>query len=240
MERYPAFRSHAINVSKHVALMGELARLVDTNKLLDISQLEQEMACSNDHSTHRAELYNLLDSSGISSGDKVRIALLYILRYESYNEIAIVKSKLSDRGLSSRETSILDAMLEYAGETRRAPGLYSSGVEKFLQKIGKTFSGSGLNGVENVYTQHQPVLSEVLEAVAKGKLKDSVYPLVSSGGSSRSSEVFVFILGGATFEEATKVAEFNAANPGFKVVLGGSCVQNSTSFLCEIASCFSN
>lgn len=29
MERYPAFRANSHNVSKHVALMGELARLIE-------------------------------------------------------------------------------------------------------------------------------------------------------------------------------------------------------------------
>ena len=38
LERYPAFRSQALNVSKHVALMGELARLTEVYQLLSISQ----------------------------------------------------------------------------------------------------------------------------------------------------------------------------------------------------------
>ena len=50
----------------------------------------------------------------------------------------------------------------------------------------------------------------------------------------------MFIIGGATFEEALKVAEFNTANPQQKVVLGGSCVQNSVSFLKEVGATFSH
>lgn len=33
-----------------------------------------------------------------------------------------------------------------------------------------------LQGVENVYTQHQPLLQETLDQLIKGKLKDSQYP----------------------------------------------------------------
>ena len=235
MERFPAFRSQAINVSKHVALMGELWRLVDNYKLLDISQLEQEIACSNDHSNHKTELLDKLDNAEVKSADKLRLALLYIIRYESYNEVASIKSKLCERGVSDRDSATLDAILEYAGEAKRSPGLLSSGG--FLKSIGKTF-GAGLNGVENVYTQHQPLLSNLLDNIAKGKVKDSVYPLVSSSGPSRPSEFIVFMIGGATYEEALKVAEFNQVNPGLKVILGGSCIQNSVSFLSEIVSVF--
>jgi 6-phosphogluconate dehydrogenase len=53
-----------------------------------------------------------------------------------------------------------------------------------------------------------------------------------------AGKVIVFIIGGATFEEATKVAEFNINNPSLRVILGGSCVHNSTSFLKEINNTF--
>jgi hypothetical protein len=39
-------------------------------------------------------------------------------------------------------------------------------------------------------------------------------------------------------EEATKVNAFNQANPSLKVILGGSCVHNSRSFLKEIGEFF--
>ena len=35
-----------------------------------------------------------------------------------------------------------------------------------------------MQGVENVYTQHTPLLMQTLEAVAKGRLKDAEYPSV--------------------------------------------------------------
>ena len=50
MERYPAFRSQSHNVSKHVALMSELSRLVNHCSLMDVSQLEQDLACNDEHS----------------------------------------------------------------------------------------------------------------------------------------------------------------------------------------------
>lgn len=49
MEDYPEFRKLSGNVTKHVALVGELSRLVEREKLLEISELEQNLACSDSH-----------------------------------------------------------------------------------------------------------------------------------------------------------------------------------------------
>lgn len=238
MERYPDFRSKSINVSKHVAVISELSRLTDVCQLLDISELEQEVACSNEHSLHKGELTSRIRNPKVQSADKLRLALLYLLRYESYNEIKEIKALLQDKGLNGQQLALLDAVLAYAGDARRAPGLFSSG--SIMAKLGKTFSNS-VRGAENVYTQHQPLLTGILDTIAKGKVKDAAFPpLTTNAGAvgARPSEVLVFIVGGATFEEATKVAEFNAANPSMRVILGGSCVHNSTSFLKEIGSAF--
>ena len=93
--------------------------------------------------------------------------------------------------------------------------------------------------MENVYTQHEPLLSTTLDYFAKNKqLKDSTYPNVMNITGTKPTEMIVFIVGGATFEEATKVAEFNLNNPSIRVTLGGSYIHNSNSFLKEIATSF--
>lgn len=50
-------------MSKHVAVLSELARLVDVYHLLDVSQFEQELACADDHALHYRELTEKLSSS---------------------------------------------------------------------------------------------------------------------------------------------------------------------------------
>jgi len=46
VEEYPEFRKLGGNVSKHVALVGELSRLVEKDKLLEVGELEQGLATS--------------------------------------------------------------------------------------------------------------------------------------------------------------------------------------------------
>ena len=236
MERYPEFRSKSINVTKHVAIMSELGRLIDVCQLLDISSLEQEIACTNDHSLHKKELLEKIADPKVQNPDKLRLALLFIIKYESYNEVREIKTKLLERNLSSEEVALLNSILEYAGESKRAPGLFTQG--SISSKFSQVFSQSV--NIANVYTQHQPILSGILDSIAKGKFKDSNFPLASNSTSSKPSDIFVFMAGGVTYEEAAKVAEFNTANPGMRVVLGGSCIHNSTSFLKEISNNFGN
>ena len=237
MERYPAFRAQSINVSKHVALLTEMRRLIDRYQMFRLSELEQGIACMNEHANHKRDLFDLIADDKIAASDRVRLAILYSLKYESYDEKREIKQRLAQAGIATSEQKLLDAILEYAGESRRAPNLLSQGG--IMSQIGKQLLGSIRGDFENVYTQHQPLLSSVLDSIAKSKLKDSVYPLASvSTTSSRPTETIIFIVGGATFEEATKVAEFNAANPSLKVLLGGSCVHNSRSFLDEINRTF--
>lgn len=90
--------------------------------------------------------------------------------------------------------------------------------------------------MENVYTQHSPRLESTLQDLIKGKLSQTLYPFVEGGGQTRDrpQDIVVFIVGGTTYEEAKMVAEINASSHGVRVVLGGTTVHNSTSFLEEV------
>lgn len=67
----------------------------------------------------------------------------------------------------------------------------------------------------------------------KGRLKDQTHPFAEGGGATREKpqDIIVFIIGGATYEEAKSIAQINASTPGVRVVLGGTGVLNSSMFL---------
>lgn len=95
----------------------------------------------------------------------------------------------------------------------------------------------GLNGVENIYTQHTPLLKDTLEDLIKGKLRENLYPTLGGDDGAygrRPQDIFVFIVGGATYEEAQCVHQINQAYPGVRIVLGGTTVHNSSSFFEEV------
>ena len=49
VEEYPEFRKLSSNVTKHITLVGELSRKVGELSLLDVSELEQSLACNDNH-----------------------------------------------------------------------------------------------------------------------------------------------------------------------------------------------
>lgn len=76
----------------------------------------------------------------ISTEDATRLLLLYAIRYEkhSQNEIKQLSSLL--RETRKQQTQIVDAMLQYAGATKRSSDLFgdsSSLISKSLKKASR-------------------------------------------------------------------------------------------------------
>lgn len=64
MENYPQFKKMSGTVSKHVTVVGELSRLVAERNLLEVSEVEQELACQSDHSSALQVLMLALEQGG--------------------------------------------------------------------------------------------------------------------------------------------------------------------------------
>ena len=239
MDKFPELRSQSHNVSKHVAIMGELARLVEVCGLMDVSQFEQELACSDDHNNHWKELMEKLNSPSIKVPDKLRLGLLYALRYETSGNLHMVQSAMSKGGVPQEMVNLVNVMLRYGGTKSRGPGLYGD-QNNLMSKMTKSFMSS-VQGVENVYAQHVPLLMDTMQSALKGKLSTRTHPIVQ-GSAVRAGidqvnpeEIIVFMVGGVTYEEGTKVNEFNQTMKGrAQIILAGSTVHNSTSFLEEL------
>jgi vacuolar protein sorting-associated protein 45 len=98
VDNYPEFRSMSGTVSKHVAIMTELSRLVEARQLMRVSELEQEMACNQDHAQAMDMLLQIMEESRIDWNDKLRLVLLYALRYENQkHQIPQFKKMLRDK-----------------------------------------------------------------------------------------------------------------------------------------------
>ena len=212
---------------------------------MDVSAFEQDLACVDNHAEHLRELMKKLNSSSVKIPDKLRLGMLYALRYEniptSNNAIPAVKEAMKRGGVPSDSVALVDAILRYAGSKRRGPGLYGTNTD-VTSKLMKSFMSS-VQGVSNVYSQHSPVLMDTVKGAFKGKLRGETHPLLLSGGGTSVNvegmplpqEILVFMVGGVTYEESTKIGLYNEANAGkVRIILGGSTVHNSSSFLEEL------
>ncbi|XP_015230491.1 PREDICTED: vacuolar protein sorting-associated protein 45 isoform X1 [Cyprinodon variegatus] len=233
VDNYPQFKKMSGTVSKHVTVVGELSRLVAERQLMEVSEVEQELACQNDHSSAQQNVRRLLQNPRVSELDAVRLVMLYALRYERHSSSILTSliEELSRRGVSERYRRMVQSVVEYGGKRIRGSDLITP---TDAVAITKQFF-KGLKGVENVYTQHQPLLHETLDQLIKGRLKDSQFPyLGASSLRDRPQDIMVFLIGGATYEEALTVYNLNRNTPGVRIVLGGSAIHNTKSFLEEV------
>lgn len=177
----------------------------------------------------------LLQSPRLSELDAARLVMLYALRYERHGSSGLpaLLEELRGRGGTDRYRKLVSAVVEYGGKRVRGSDLFSP---KDAVAITKQFL-KGLKGIENVYTQHQPLLQETLDQLIKGKLKDSQYPYLGPNTlRDRPQDIIVFLIGGATYEEALAVFNLNRSNPGVRIVLGGTTIHNTRSFLEEVTA----
>ncbi|KAI0036532.1 Sec1-like protein [Vararia minispora EC-137] len=245
VEEYPEFRKLGGNVSKHVALVGELSRLVGRDKLLELGEVEQGLATSSGADLKSVQAF--IADSTVSPRNKLRLVILYALRYQKQRQadIANLINLALQNGVQREDAKLVYALLNVAGADQRQDDLYST---ESLLAIGRS-ALKGLKGVENVYMQHTPHLSQTLEHLFKGRLKEASYPFLESPGPNaslqRPQDVIIFMIGGTTYAETRAVSLFNQdasqnGASGARLLLGGSCVHNSSSFLEMIRSAAAN
>jgi len=188
--------------------------------------------------------------SPIPSSNKVRLVALYSLRYERHpqNALPALLDLLGIGGVPQRDVNVrhhllpassttnnhqtIKNLLTYTTSLQRQEELFEA--ESIFSRARSGFKG--LKGVENVYTQHSPRMEQTLNNLVKGRLREQTHPFVEGSPNTREKpqDIIVFMVGGATYEEARLIAQVNASTPGVRVVLGGTVVHNSSSFLEEV------
>ncbi|XP_035546922.1 vacuolar protein sorting-associated protein 45 homolog isoform X3 [Juglans regia] len=236
VDNYPEYRKMQGNVSKHVTLVTEMSKIVEERKLMLVSQTEQDLACNGGQvaafEVFSKAVTNLLSNERISDIDRLRLVMLYALRYEKESPVQLMQlfNKLASQS-PKYKPGLVQFLLKQAGVDKRTGDLYGNWD---LLNIARNMA-RGLKGVENVYTQHQPLLFQTMESISKGRLKDVDYPFVGNHfQQGRPQEVVIFIVGGTTYEESRSVALLNASNSGIRFILGGSVVLNSKRFLKDL------
>ncbi|KZV41781.1 Vacuolar protein sorting 45 [Dorcoceras hygrometricum] len=232
VDNYPEYRKMHGNVSKHVTLVTEMSRIVEERKLMLVSQTEQELACNGGQGAAFEAVTNLLNNDSVSDIDRLRLVMLYALRYEKDSPVQLMQlfNKLASRS-PKYKPGLVQFLLKQAGVDKRTGDLYGNrDLLNYALNMAR-----GLKGVENVYTQHQPLLFQTMESIVKGRLRDVDYPYVGNHfQQARPQEVVIFIVGGTTYEEARSIALMNSTNPGIRFILGGTAVLNSKRFLKDL------
>ncbi|MPC67331.1 Vacuolar protein sorting-associated protein 45 [Portunus trituberculatus] len=164
-------------VSKHVTVVGELSRLVGNHALLAISECQQELVCGSDHSANLQRIRQLVTDPKVREVDAAVLVMLYALRHEGHPNTDL-------KGLVSalNKRSLLSSLMDFGGARARQSDLFGTQLPQDVSGIRKRFF-KGLKGVDNVYTQHKPLLLETLEEVMKGRLREGAFPYCGNAPS---------------------------------------------------------
>ena len=227
VEQYPEIKSFIGNVNKHVAVMAELSRMVTSGGLMNVSTVEQGLACDDAHSTAVEAVLSTLGDDKVSFIRKACIAALYNLRYEkTRNEMPQIQAILRPRAHATRSRA--------RPSMRRGRAARRGGGARAAQRW-----GIPVHNQKSVFRRALPAFktctlgtnppSRPYSTMPPRKLSTNDYPyLDTSGQNTDFKQIFIYVVGGVTYSEAAIVSEFNKANPnGPRFILGGSCVHNS-------------
>ncbi|MFH4977828.1 hypothetical protein AB6A40_004537 [Gnathostoma spinigerum] len=235
IEQYPEFKKISGTVSKHVSVMGELSRLVSARHLLEVSEVEQQLAADGEHSQCLNAVRKLVELDSVDPLNACRLVMLYALRFETHvnNDIAGLVQLLRRKDFNSR--NIVKAVLDFGGAARRQNDLFGGSAMAMTKRFIK-----GLKGVENIYTQHEPYITELLDAIIKNRLSEQQYPFLTPSMGSRVDNIMIFVVGGTTYEESRAVHVFNERRQmslnSPRVLLLSTTVLNTRSFIDQLIS----
>ena len=218
LEKLPEAKKQSAIMVRHMSLATLVSEDIRGRNLLDLSLAEQAIACSTDFSGHSKLVLELMTKPETEVEDALRLAILFLLKYESRGaEITALatqmREELQRRGLPAPQLALLNEMAQLFGSARRVGQLFEA--SSVLQSF-KSVLATGLAGESSIDTQHKPQLQSIIDAAYNGQLSGTDYPFCSVAGTLPVpppdvgfKEIIVFVVGGTTYEEAKLVHALN-------------------------------
>jgi len=171
----PEKKKQSAEVTKHTNIIYELTDLMHKKNLLEISSLEQDIACNNNKKDQFSKIINIVKDHLYSNLDKAKICLLYAFRYEGDPTVKQLTNIMENNNLKEY-IKFIDYLVEYAGSDKRRLDVLSN--KDFLSK-GRSIFFQAFKNIPNVFTQHMSYLTNVLGTIIKGDDKqfETYYPL---------------------------------------------------------------
>lgn len=243
VSNYPEFKKMSGTVNKHVSLLGELSKDVKNYNLMEASECEQTICCGSDKENSLTKIQDVLSLPNIRTKDALRIVALYTIRYGHIVEKNLDLFCKSVKGMPRKDVYEFIQTVSKYGRNIRSPYLF----DKETKLSGNPFHMlSSLRGTENVYTQHQPLVTkEILPDIVRGKQRSDLRYLTTSGGGGREldnqrGKTILFFVGGFTYEECRAVHVANKQIKGCNAVIGGTTLLNYDLYMDEIRSAYKN
>lgn len=192
MEKFPEKLAESGNVSKHVSILDYLSSEMANRKLLEISQLEQEIVCSvnrNMEKDHFMSVERFIENPNITDFDKLRLSIICVLRYCSSaknHEFQVSKMRnllrtnIEDKDVYNMIV-LVDIFLREFTVEHRDLNLFAEEEknDNIFKKIVRVIHNE-MTDIQCVFTQHNPVLSTIIDRAVECKLSMNEFNSFSS------------------------------------------------------------
>lgn len=130
LQNFPEFQKLSSNASKHVNVLTEISAIVGDKNLYPVSEAEQELAVNSDHSFAVKTITPLLSNPKVGDNEKLKLLLLYALRYENHssNQLSQLLSLVQKSSMLDRHDTagLIKTLLMYGGENVRSGDLFGN------------------------------------------------------------------------------------------------------------------
>jgi vacuolar protein sorting-associated protein 45 len=245
VDNMPEMKHKSGIIGKHLSMLSQFKDQLQARDVWTTSEIEQDLACEDlDKDEGKSRIIDFVypkDENDpetppcrATGDDLLRLVMLWALKYEDRDDRDLL-DMLQDKGVRNAD-DMLGSLIEYAGRESRDKSwnnLMAKAKKRDAIKRMATFWKDAPD--VNIFLRHQPLIVGLLDKAFAGELDEADFPQQCGPDIDSPTEVIVFIVGGATYCEAAAVAKYNQEHPGKKVVLGGTCVHNSESFLQLVA-----
>ena len=95
IDNFPDFKKSERNTSKHFHILEELRKIVDGRNLYEVSDVEQDLVSGKENKqSHFKSVEGVINNVTISKLEKLRLVLLFTLRYENDEKVFQLKEAL--------------------------------------------------------------------------------------------------------------------------------------------------
>ncbi|EPY25195.1 vacuolar protein sorting-associated protein 45 [Strigomonas culicis] len=219
MNRFPEAKKQSVQVTRHCAVTSQLVGEINGRNLTRLSVLEQDMVSNNSVGDHSRLVLEVVQDPKTDVDDALRLVMLYALRYEKVKEniTASLKQELEQRQCPPQKIALVDQLLLLGGQERRAHEMFRTSTGHMFKTVAKAVGQFGKD-VQNVLTQHTPLLRKLVNRVYNGTLAEDRYATVEVPGSPvpaaqapyvRGKDILVVYIGGITYTEAMLLHSIN-------------------------------
>ncbi|ABN65738.2 vacuolar protein sorting associated protein [Scheffersomyces stipitis CBS 6054] len=265
LTKFPEFKKLSNNILKHLNLISEIDKEISIQNLWEIGELQQTIICELDtHQAIRQKLTEILDNPKVSTTNKIKLVLLYSIRFHNTSELQNFIGKLNNPLVTDPLPTLSQiALLKKFKTLFNSNFTTSTSGQNNSNNLGNIFQNKKINinsffnqnksndpKTDNIYLQYTPRLNEVLNSLLTTTqsesaiaIKSSLSTLIPDAVSSQYGnniqnepvqDVIIYVKGGVTFEEARLVFELSESNKKINLVIGGDNVLNSEMWMKEL------